>query len=222
MSPYEIIQTETFKKLLSKLDENTQLEILEDIHTPQTLEYIRIYQETGVPPNKKIGICRTKKNSKYIGKILEIRIQQPKEYRVYFILRDDIILLYGGNKDDQDRDIKKASDIAANLKMEDYLKSKKSMQDFLSDVISSRKKDKETLYDCFSVLVSASCIYNHNKKEESEYLFSLLQERTLEAFRKIAEKLGLKVPTSFGESKRKDTYRLKSVKTTNLKVKKKQ
>lgn len=159
--------------------------------------------------------------SKYIGKILEIRIQQPKEYRVYFILRDDIILLYGGNKDDQDRDIKKASYIAANLKMEDYLKSKKSMQDFLSDVISSRKKDKETLYDCFSVLVSASCIYNHNK-EESEYLFSLLQERTLEAFRKIAEKLGLKVPTSFGESKRKDTYRLKSVKTTNLKVKKEQ
>lgn len=69
MSPYEIIQTETFKKLLSKLDENTQLEILEDIHTPQTLEYIRIYQETGVPPNKKIGICRTKKNSKYIPNI---------------------------------------------------------------------------------------------------------------------------------------------------------
>ena len=138
MSPYEIIQTETFKKWLSKLDKNTRSEILKDIRTPKTLDYIRIYKERGVP-NAKIGICRTKKNSKYIGKILEIRIQQPKEYRVYFILRDDIILLYGGNKDDQDRDIKKASDIAANLKMEDYLKSKKSMQDFLSDVISSRK-----------------------------------------------------------------------------------
>lgn len=220
MSPYEIIQTETFEKLLSKLDKNTKSEILKDIHTHETLEYIRIYKERGVL-NAKIGICQKKKNSKYIGKILEIRIRQPKEYRVYFILIGDIILLYGGNKDDQDRDIKKASDIAANLKMEDYLKSKKSMQDFLSDVIS-RKKDKETLYNCFRVLVHASCIHNHNKEEELECLFSLLQERTLEAFRKIAEKLGLKVPSEFGKSKRKDTYRLKSVKTTNLKVKKKQ
>lgn len=80
---------------------------------------------------------------------------------MYFIVIDEIILLYGGNKDDQDRDIKKTSDIADNLKME---KSKSSMQAFLSALISSRKKDKENLYDAFRVLVSASCIYNHNKK----------------------------------------------------------
>ncbi|MBO6035709.1 MAG: hypothetical protein J6V89_05830 [Acetobacter sp.] len=105
----------------------------------------------------------------------------------------------------------------------DYLTSKSIMQAFLRTVISSRKKDKENLYDAFRTIVRATYLNNpNNKKEELESLFALLQERTPEAFRKIAERLELKLPTSFGESKRKDTYRLKSVKTTNLKAKKKQ
>ena len=114
-----VIETGYFDKWFKKLDENTQLEILEDIHTPQTLEYIQIYQETGVPPNKKIRICRKEKNCPYTGNVLEIRIKNPSAYRIYFMIKDErVVLLLGGtknNKKEQSRDIKTAYEIAARI-----------------------------------------------------------------------------------------------------------
>ena len=112
-----VIETESFHKWLLKLDENTQLEILEDI--PQTLEYIRIYQETGVPPNKKIKICKKEKKCPYTGNVLEIRMEHPSAYRIYFMIKDErVVLLLGGNKNnkkEQERDIRKAYAIAARI-----------------------------------------------------------------------------------------------------------
>ena len=109
-------QTGYFDKWFKKLDENTQLEILADIFASQTLKYIQIYQETGVPPNKKIGICRKEKNCPYTGNVLEIRIKHPSAYRIYFMIKDErVALLLGGNKSRQSEDIKKAYAIAARI-----------------------------------------------------------------------------------------------------------
>jgi putative addiction module killer protein len=49
--------------------------------------------------------------------ISEMRIQQGPGYRVYFVQRGDVlvILLCGGDKSSQDKDIRKAQDLADNL-----------------------------------------------------------------------------------------------------------
>ncbi|MBO7073278.1 MAG: type II toxin-antitoxin system RelE/ParE family toxin [Acetobacter sp.] len=113
------IETRSFNKWLSKLNDDTQVEIIADIHEDQTLEYIRIYQETGVPPSKKIGICRKEKDCPYTGNVLEIRIKHPSAYRIYFMIKDErVVLLLGGtknNKKEQSRDIKTAYAIAAKI-----------------------------------------------------------------------------------------------------------
>jgi len=50
--------------------------------------------------------------------ILEMRINFAKGYRVYLKIKDEkiILLLIGGNKSSQKRDIKKAKDLWNNLK----------------------------------------------------------------------------------------------------------
>ena len=112
--PIEV--TRSFDKWLSKLDRKTRLKIVDDIDEDQTLEYIRIYQETGVLNNKRIGICRKEKDCPYTGNVLEIRIKHPSAYRIYFIVRDEIIvLLLGGNKSRQSEDIKAAYEIATRI-----------------------------------------------------------------------------------------------------------
>ena len=102
MSDEPFKQTGYFDKWLLKLDDDTQTEIIADISAPQTLEYIRIYQKTGVPPNKKIGICRKEKNCPYTGNVLEIRIKHPSAYRIYFMIKDErVVLLLGGTKNNK-------------------------------------------------------------------------------------------------------------------------
>ena len=119
MSDEPFKQTGYFDKWFKKLNKNTQREILEDISEPQILEYIRIYQKTGVPPNKKIGICRKEKNCPYTENVLKIRIEHPSAYRIYFMIKDErFVLLLGGtknNKKEQNRDIKIAYEMAARI-----------------------------------------------------------------------------------------------------------
>ena len=85
-----------------------------------------------------------------------------------------------------------------------YLNSFDEMQEFLTIAIKSRKRNKKRLCEAFKVVVRAGCLNNPEKKEhfieESE---PLLQEGTPEALRKVADVLGLKVPSNFGKPIRK-------------------
>ena len=88
MSPYKIIQTETFKKWLKELDEKNQEKILEYIRRPQTIAYIKKLKEGKVVKN--IGRCIAYKNCPYKDDLFEIKIRY---YRVYFAIIDNEIIL---------------------------------------------------------------------------------------------------------------------------------
>ena len=121
--PIEV--TRYFDKWLSKLDKTIRLKIIDDIDEDQTLEYIRIYQKTGIPTNKRISICRKEKDCPYTGNVLEIRIKHPSAYRIYFMVRDEsVVLLLGGNKSRQSEDIKTAYEIAARIDTEELYRFK--------------------------------------------------------------------------------------------------
>ena len=81
-----------------------------------------------------------------------------------------------------------------------YLNSFDKMQKFLKIAIRNRKRNKKGLCEAFKIVVRAGCLNNPEKKEhfieESE---PLLQEGTPEALRKVADVLGLKVPSNFGK-----------------------
>ena len=81
-----------------------------------------------------------------------------------------------------------------------YLNSFDKMQKFLKIAIRNRKRNKKGLCEAFKVVVRAGCLNNPEKKEhfieESE---PLLQEGTPESLRKVADVLGLKVPSNFGK-----------------------
>ena len=78
------------------------------------------------------------------------------------------------------------------------------MQEFLTIAIKSRKRNKKRLCEAFKVVVRAGCLNNPEKKEYfTAFSEPLLQEGTPEALRKIAQVLGLKVPSSFGKPIRK-------------------
>lgn len=53
------------------------------------------------------------------GGVSELRVDYGPGYRVYFVRRDrvSVVLLNGGNKDTQERDIAKAHDLARSLRM---------------------------------------------------------------------------------------------------------
>jgi putative addiction module killer protein len=60
------------------------------------------------------------KNYKRVGEVFELRIFLDSGYRVYFGIhhRQAIILLLGGDKDSQERDIQKAQDLWRQFKSE--------------------------------------------------------------------------------------------------------
>ncbi|MEC3912192.1 type II toxin-antitoxin system RelE/ParE family toxin [Sphingobium sp. CR2-8] len=47
--------------------------------------------------------------------VSEMRFHMGPSYRVYYIVRDGAVILCGGDKDSQDRDISKAKRLAADL-----------------------------------------------------------------------------------------------------------
>ncbi|MBO6086429.1 MAG: hypothetical protein J6P19_08565 [Acetobacter sp.] len=82
----------------------------------------------------------------------------------------------------------------------DYLNSQNKMQGFLTLAMRNRKRNKKGLCEAFKVVVRAGCLNNPEKKEYfTAFSEPLLQEGTPEALRKIAQVLGLKVPSSFGK-----------------------
>ena len=82
----------------------------------------------------------------------------------------------------------------------DYFNSQNKMQGFLTLAMRNRKRNKKGLCEAFKVVVRAGCLNNPEKKEYfTAFSEPLLQEGTPEALRKIAQVLGLKVPSSFGK-----------------------
>ncbi|MCO5064850.1 MAG: type II toxin-antitoxin system RelE/ParE family toxin [Rhizobiaceae bacterium] len=73
-----------------------------------------------------VRISRVQRNNfgdvKYFGGIGELRIPYGPGYRIYFVKRGEVvvIVLCGGDKDSQDRDIKRALEIAEEIKDADY------------------------------------------------------------------------------------------------------
>lgn len=53
------------------------------------------------------------------GGVSELRVDYGPGYRVYFVRQEraSVVLLNGGNKDTQERDISKAHDLARSLRM---------------------------------------------------------------------------------------------------------
>lgn len=95
---YEIFQTEKYLKWFKKLRDNAAKFAI-------TLRIERL-------KNGSFG------DSKSVGdKVFELRIDIGKGYRVYFTNRENkiILLLIGGNKATQEKDIKKAKELASEV-----------------------------------------------------------------------------------------------------------
>lgn len=95
---YEIFQTEKYLKWFKKLRDNAAKYAI-------TLRIGRL-------KNGSFG------DSKSVGdKVFELRIDIGKGYRVYFTNRENkiILLLIGGNKATQEKDIKKAKELASEV-----------------------------------------------------------------------------------------------------------
>ena len=95
---YEILQTEKYLKWFKKLRDNAAKYAI-------TLRISRL-------KNGSFG------DSKSIGdKVFELRIDIGKGYRVYFTNKENkiILLLIGGNKATQEKDIKKAKELASEV-----------------------------------------------------------------------------------------------------------
>lgn len=92
---YKVLQTETYKKWFKKLRDN-----MAKYAIGQRIERLK---------NGNFG------DSKSIGSgVFELRIDVGKGYRVYFINKENeiVILLVGDDKSSQDEDIKNAKNLA--------------------------------------------------------------------------------------------------------------
>lgn len=95
---YEIFKTENYLKWFKKLRDKTAKYVI-------TLRIERL-------KNGNFG------DSKCVGeKVFELRIDIGKGYRVYFTNKEKevILLLIGGNKSSQEKDIKKAKELASEV-----------------------------------------------------------------------------------------------------------
>ena len=95
---YEILTTDTFKKWLSKVS---------DRQARKAIAMRLARAEAGnLGDTKSVG-----------GAVSEMRIFAGKGYRLYFTIRKGklVILLCGGDKSSQARDIEQAKDILRNL-----------------------------------------------------------------------------------------------------------
>ena len=95
---YEIFKTENYLKWFKKLRDKTAKYVI-------TLRIERL-------KNGNFG------DSKNVGeKVFELRIDIGKGYRVYFTNKEKevILLLIGGNKSTQEKDIKKAKELASEV-----------------------------------------------------------------------------------------------------------
>ncbi|MBV7434509.1 type II toxin-antitoxin system RelE/ParE family toxin [Cardiobacteriaceae bacterium TAE3-ERU3] len=100
---YEITQTEIFAKWLRKLRDRQAHSIV--------LKRLRMIEVLGhFGDHKPIS-----------DGVSELRIRHGKGYRVYYTVQNEqvILLLVGGNKDTQDRDIKKARELMKELNNEE-------------------------------------------------------------------------------------------------------
>lgn len=95
------------------------------IEVRQTVEYVRWFaklRDTTARARIDIRIRRLTQgnfgDTKSVGDgLFELRIDYGPGYRVYFIRRGEmlVVLLAGGDKDSQERDIAKARDVAKSL-----------------------------------------------------------------------------------------------------------
>ena len=95
---YEIVTTETFKKWLSKV---------KDRQARKAIAMRLLRAEAGnLGDVKPVG-----------GAVSEMRIFVGKGYRIYFTVRNSqlVILLCGGNKSSQTKDIEQAKEILRSL-----------------------------------------------------------------------------------------------------------
>lgn len=93
----EVLETERFSKWFSKLKDN-----IAKLSIGRRIERLK---------NGNFG------DSKSVGdNVFELRIDVSKGYRVYFMNKDGkiIILLVGGDKSSQEKDIKLAKEMAEN------------------------------------------------------------------------------------------------------------
>ncbi len=97
---YEIIATDIFTQWLSKL---------KDRQAAKAIAMRLVRAEAG-----NLGDCKSVGNT-----VSEMRIFVGKGYRLYFTVRDGclIILLNGGDKASQFKDIKRAKDILTTLEL---------------------------------------------------------------------------------------------------------
>lgn len=95
---YEIFQTEKYLKWFKKLRDNAAKYAI--------ILRIERLKNGSFGDSKSVG-----------GKVFELRIDIGKGYRVYFTNRENriILLLIGGNKATQEKDIKKAKELASEV-----------------------------------------------------------------------------------------------------------
>jgi len=98
---YKIEKTDDFDKWLRKL---------KDLRAKAKI----LFRIQKIENDEHFGDCEPVGNG-----ILELKIDYAKGYRVYFIESDGkiIILLIGGNKSTQQRDIEKAKEILKRIKI---------------------------------------------------------------------------------------------------------
>ena len=94
---FRVLQTEAFRRWLDKLH---------DAHAVSS-----ITRRLGRVQRGNLGDIRS------VGGVSEMRIDYGPGYRLYFVRRgaDIIVLLCGGDKDSQDRDIQRARRLAREL-----------------------------------------------------------------------------------------------------------
>lgn len=94
---YKLQMTQTFNQWLKKLDKTTRLKLLE------RLDRVAF---------GNLGDCKT-----IATDLFELRCFFGGGIRLYFTIRQlqIVLLLVGGNKDNQERDIEKAKTILSNL-----------------------------------------------------------------------------------------------------------